>query len=720
MKQKLERAKGILFHAALRSMLFTTRIVGFRGMHLIMSAVAAIGLKGMVFPLWAACLQRLNRRAALVEWTKPKKGKPSLRDIYFHIRALNLIRDFGSAAEIHEKALREISPLEFVRKTKWHDKLRVERNIFLYEKISPPFVKGYGEHERVLTHFYQRIWEAHGYKDMPLVEKYVQLYCSFAGHDPQIVMHLTDNVLFPNGQHELAHAICSKALSLFERGSKGLYGKNIMEFLQSAHLWQIPEIRKLKETRAAQHIRQGLLNRMRIAECELGQPCSASMQEDPAGKLLQMIHTDVKGAGAYESARDILTYLEHFMLSDIHEEEKSRIAHLALAEAAERFEISGKYDLALIHYEKALQFEKENWVSECAWRYVSLLYFMKRNAEANRFMLEKLKLFWRNFSSVSRTGIERRIKKGKLLHQNAFILAGWGIGDIIISLGILQHLRPANSRYGCGGDPRLKELLEPGNEDWLEIVPSSRTTGPFAVDERQYWSDREGVPAGLDQHRVTRTIMRKMKQYRDVMLAEDVFVAGLVQGLQFQHATDPLIKLTEEEVEPFREWLDSLPGKVKVGFSWRSGELNLARNKSYTEIEQWEKLFQLEGVDVISLQYSDTSEEKRVIAEQFGGTLHEHPHVHLTNDLRKICALAKACDLVVAPCTAVRDMAGACGANTISLTITPVAPDWWRIAEDGMTDRIFPTITHFSYLHHGSKQGVVDAVIHKIQEMAAP
>jgi hypothetical protein len=251
----------------------------------------------------------------------------------------------------------------------------------------------------------------------------------------------------------------------------------------------------------------------------------------------------------------------------------------------------------------------------------------------------------------------------------------------------------------------------------MEFIGNSRTFGAFAVTPEQYWRDREGVPSQFDGNRVTREVLRKIRDYNEVGLTEDILLHFIQQNGDFRTnsaAGMPMLKVDPQLLDAAHKWLATFPGQIKVAVSWRSGSRDRLRSDSYCEVGELGPLFALEDVEFVSLQYSDTQNEEREIQERFGRLLHKMPGVDLRDDIDHVAALALAVDVVIAPCTAVRELAGAVGARTLSLTTTPVLPDLWRTAEDRETDVIFPSITHVTFFKYGSKQRVIEEIAARI------
>lgn len=154
--------------------------------------------------------------------------------------------------------------------------------------------------------------------------------------------------------------------------------------------------------------------------------------------------------------------------------------------------------------------------------------------------------------------------------------------------------------------------------------------------------------------------------------------------------TEAYIRPDEERVADFRQRLAALPGRRKVGISWRSGVLNAERNSSYTALSDWEPVLRMPGVDFINLQYGDCSDELRNVQEHFGITIHQWDDLDLKNDLDGVFALASCLDHVVSVTTAPSVMSAAVGTPT---SVLMPRSSWTLFGTDEYL--IFPRMTPY-------------------------
>lgn len=102
-------------------------------------------------------------------------------------------------------------------------------------------------------------------------------------------------------------------------------------------------------------------------------------------------------------------------------------------------------------------------------------------------------------------------------------------------------------------------------------------------------------------------------------------------------------------VEKCRVWLQSLGPGPKIGLSWTSGNVSSVRSINYTSLDAWKALFEIEGAEVVSVQYTNIEAEAEALHRDFGLTLHRMPEVDLFSDIEAAAALTSCMDVMVGP-----------------------------------------------------------------------
>lgn len=128
-----------------------------------------------------------------------------------------------------------------------------------------------------------------------------------------------------------------------------------------------------------------------------------------------------------------------------------------------------------------------------------------------------------------------------------------------------------------------------------------------------------------------------------------------------------------EKVSVLKDRIASSGQGLVVGLAWRSGLRRLRSAQALTDIQHWKPVFEVPGINLVSLQYGATAGEVE------GTPLTFFRDLDLTNDLETAAALTSACDLVINMGTSVGDMAGALGVPCWSLMLKP---DWTVLGSD--------------------------------------
>jgi len=131
----------------------------------------------------------------------------------------------------------------------------------------------------------------------------------------------------------------------------------------------------------------------------------------------------------------------------------------------------------------------------------------------------------------------------------------------------------------------------------------------------------------------------------------------------------PFLNATQELKDYYRTKLSNISSKKKIGISWRSGKLNLERNVNYTQLTDWENIFEMSNdFEFINLQYGDCEEEIATVEELYNIKIIRWNDLDLKNDLHSVSALIASLDMVISVGTAVSAIAGATGAATLLLS----------------------------------------------------
>lgn len=143
----------------------------------------------------------------------------------------------------------------------------------------------------------------------------------------------------------------------------------------------------------------------------------------------------------------------------------------------------------------------------------------------------------------------------------------------------------------------------------------------------------------------------------------------------------PWLKADEGAVAAWRQRLDdAAPGRLRVGFCWRSGLLSAGRADMYSRLTDWAPLFALPGICWVPLQYdlTEPATVAELVATGHGFATPDALGVglDLRDDQESVAALMGALDLVISAGTAVSELAGALG---VPVWRFGSADDWTRL-----------------------------------------
>lgn len=680
---------------------------------------------------WMQVLSTANRRIGLVDYTRKRlNNKPNHpRRVTDYIGALIEARNFPAARE----AIDTLAPRVYVtvRSARTIGLILAAYRTIVDVELSKDsgviFSATVGDSAIVAGHFYARVWEMHGMLNAAAVRKYARLHLISCNYEPSSTQYVCERLLIPNGLYPEIEEACRNTLSIWSNERADIVDKPLRQFFRTSKVLDYLAVRKglssrmLLTSRMLTKIRLLLMDalynqnkplddltiasiglkeaRFALAVFDARRDVIEKRYEDGLAKFELLVAKSRAGVDGEEIAEELVQEL-----------------YLQMGMASESLR---RFDAARMAYQRATEFNsKQEWHGESNWRYAAMLLFLGEWGEAQWIRRRQLASYWHGMRRVSRHNIHKRIRGFNLMIPgDTLVMGGRGLGDEIFRLMMLRSIRNPGAHYYYTVDPRLVDVFGPGN-DWLTPVPVSRTSGPFAVSEARFWADREGVPKSYDVNRATvevLTLRNKLK--RNVMMSEDLFAQSILLGPDFEASGAPLFHVHDEELARVGRWLSSLPGKLKVGISWRSGSRDFMRDLGYKDILECGALLGLKGVDFINLQYSDTSEECAEVRKRFGAEIHTMPGIDLKDDLRDICALALACDVVIAPSTTVRELAGAAGANVWSLTIVPYVPDLWRRKSNSNIDRFYPTMRHYCVIDYGDSDRVIEAMATEIATM---
>ncbi|MEL6287330.1 MAG: hypothetical protein AAFQ42_09340 [Pseudomonadota bacterium] len=548
---------------------------------------------------------------------------------------------------------------------------------------------------------YDLIWSHHAMRLGGKASLFARIYLASVRFDPTLTRALIKSVLLPNGSFEDIIWLCrcgreelgEAENKLRRRSAAGSTSEDLETLAEhrtaltlieaecTLELGKLDEARALAETIAHAPVSTVLRSRFPYIE----------NNPEEAYRVLER---------GYWMARDPSVAAEICgEMAEIREEARDFDGALELYRAAYAKSRIQTYNISL------------NYCLRYAYAAMSMGHW----EEGQRVFRDGQHYMWHGYHTVSKISARQRRKLDyPIPEKGALYLGGWGIGDEIIRLAILENERSRTGKFGFYVDPRLHTLAQRSCPD-MEFFTASRVTGPHAASDDTFWRDREGVSTTLDIARITNDLFAQRKRFNDICITEDLLYHFVKCGGSYRcKSAAPLFTVDPARLANAQAWLETLPAGKNIGISWRSGMQDYIRDKYYTRLEDWGKILTQPGFNFINLQYSDTTAELSGIADRFGVQIYEQPGLDLMNDIEGVVALCAALDLAIAPSTTVRELAAAAGVTTWALTSTPFLPDLWRIDDDGETDVIFPSMKHITAMDHGSRQGVLDEIARRL------
>ncbi|MDA0831738.1 MAG: tetratricopeptide repeat protein [Planctomycetota bacterium] len=227
----------------------------------------------------------------------------------------------------------------------------------------------------------------------------------------------------------------------------------------------------------------------------------------------------------------------------------------------------------------------------------------------------------------------------RLTRQRLVIRAEQGLGDEVMFARYFAEVQNRATQVRVECDPRLKTLFQ---RSFPQIDFGGDATPTDAAS-----SELDIALASLP-----------------LVLADDFSLATY---------SDSYLQADVSLRQVWRERLDQLPAKYRVGVSWFGGGTPLTRHKRSIPLTQWNDLLSVPDVAFVNLQYGPHREE--------GLHLYHWNDIDPTRDLEQFAALLSELDLVISVDNSTVHLAGALGVPTEVLL--PVVPDWrWGLQSE--------------------------------------
>ncbi|MBT6469817.1 MAG: tetratricopeptide repeat protein [Candidatus Marinimicrobia bacterium] len=226
--------------------------------------------------------------------------------------------------------------------------------------------------------------------------------------------------------------------------------------------------------------------------------------------------------------------------------------------------------------------------------------------------------------------------KGEALQgKKLFVSAEQGLGDEIMFASMIPDLSKEDGEVIVQCDPRLDALYQ-------RSFPGIKVLGVDRKDIDQLME--------VDYESVIGELPRFYRRSLDAFPVRDGY-----------------LKADPQKVLYWKNRLDQLGEGLKIGVCWSSGLAEKIRKhwlNSISSINRFYPLLNIPGVTVISLQYTDVTEELKIVKEETGNEVVLLDGIDMKNDQDSLAALMVALNLTFSIHTAVLQMAAAVkGAN---------------------------------------------------------
>jgi len=294
-----------------------------------------------------------------------------------------------------------------------------------------------------------------------------------------------------------------------------------------------------------------------------------------------------------------------------------------------------------------------------------------------------------------------------LQDKTLLVLAEKGVGDEIRYASCYPDLLARVQNVAVSADPRLIPLLARSLPDVTFIPAARNTVRNWRKKSVERQSFRLSRALSLDLYCLA-------NQFDHLCMAGDLPLYLRRERSAFPRHQGYLVPDPVKR-DIWRARLAELGPGLKVGLSWRSASKNYKRDQHYFSLDQLLPILQVQGVHFVNLQYDECEAELDALERKPGISVHRWDGADIKDDLDGVAALIKELDLVIAPHTMVKELAGAVGTPTLFMVPTGQAWVRWRADPETKEDIWHPSVRHLQSVAVGGKDEVIAKTAAQLQ-----
>lgn len=390
-------------------------------------------------------------------------------------------------------------------------------------------------------------------------------------------------------------------------------------------------------------------------------------------------------------------------------------------------------DLAIYHVENGLRnHDNRNLYAEAIRLYVlkgnyrKALYVIKESEKRNILLgemhLRKTyfgnKMIFEAFQTFKEIRLKKVVEKhygqkylddlNNIGSKKLVVLSLYGPGDEIRFASIYNDIVSSNpnTEIFISCSPKLFDLFQRSFKFLkVKFIPTIRLRSTEDIDIKKFNNLKSSELVQIMDNQTSDLIDKS----DNVVLLTDFLSMYLKDYNYFKGESYLQVDLRRK-----RYYKSLLPKNKKlVGLSWRSSLSTHSRNEHYLSVEVLDKIFSIENIQFVNLQYDECSKELAWIEERYPGKILNIAELDQLNDLDGVAALMTCMDLVISPATTVVELAGALGCNTWLFSNSSEI-DWRKI--DGNVDVWHNSVRIIDANQKGNKELLIEQLYNNLLE----